>query len=646
MIHPSVEIMDLPGKGKGIVAKECIDRIGTILISDSELLVKIDQDEIMPDLDLDYTTSDSDAVVFPRGVGVGLRGAGTRTKISKKINNKNLEKKRKQAHDENQKSPGPKTTYNKRQKKQGLPLSPAKTTTATTKMGKTTTTTTRKKTPNHTTTWWTVEGCDDSCGVRDRVSPRIGASNELVSRKFDRLPIEKQEMVLQLTSPSLASPSPASPAPPASSASPASPSLANLLMLPPSPSPLPSGSPERPEEQIAEKIEIASKEQIQHESNGNAGNAGNNTSISNRTKAAFIFWSNSFPGPRKIMQSRSGSSVPSTTCFCTTTTTSTRNNNFLVDNNKNDINKRKQQKHEQEAQVFEKKEEEEEEEEEIAVLFPMLSRCNHSCAPNAMFQWRRVEKSVSTSTLLDRVEKPKEKNKNNKHNNKNQKENNKEKKEKMNKNQKEHQKENNNQKKKQQPKQIPLIGVLVNLRPIEKDEEICISYINWREPRNKRQQILWERYGFECCCERCCFLGISSPQQQFRDVDMMSIMEENINGLHNLDSDNNKQDKQKEIPTTIMLTRNLEHGEGETSQESDNITSSREVEHQQQQQRNQLQKRIETTCTSSSSCPSREGEKNCNCNYNYNYNQRQRHLGNSFKHPRNDNIVKIPQENV
>ena len=44
---------------------------------------------------------------------------------------------------------------------------------------------------------------------------------------------------------------------------------------------------------------------------------------------------------------------------------------------------------------------------------------------------------------------------------------------------------------------------LIAIRPILKDEEITISYIDDTHPKTKRQQELRERYFFECQCKRC-----------------------------------------------------------------------------------------------------------------------------------------------
>lgn len=40
-------------------------------------------------------------------------------------------------------------------------------------------------------------------------------------------------------------------------------------------------------------------------------------------------------------------------------------------------------------------------------------------------------------------------------------------------------------------------------RPIEKGDEIYISYINTSLPGEERKSILQQRYGFDCLCEKC-----------------------------------------------------------------------------------------------------------------------------------------------
>lgn len=72
-------------------------------------------------------------------------------------------------------------------------------------------------------------------------------------------------------------------------------------------------------------------------------------------------------------------------------------------------------------------------------LFLLLSRCNHSCNPNAAWSW-----DTSTLTLT-----------------------------------------------------------LTALRPIAPGEEITISYIPLSGDHSMRQQTLREVYGFDCCCEEC-----------------------------------------------------------------------------------------------------------------------------------------------
>src|SRR5271156_6214213 len=44
---------------------------------------------------------------------------------------------------------------------------------------------------------------------------------------------------------------------------------------------------------------------------------------------------------------------------------------------------------------------------------------------------------------------------------------------------------------------------IVPLRPIAKDEEITISYIDATMPFHRRQNELKQRYFFECCCPLC-----------------------------------------------------------------------------------------------------------------------------------------------
>ncbi|KAJ8476975.1 hypothetical protein OPV22_020702 [Ensete ventricosum] len=47
-----------------------------------------------------------------------------------------------------------------------------------------------------------------------------------------------------------------------------------------------------------------------------------------------------------------------------------------------------------------------------------------------------------------------------------------------------------------------------SIKPIMKGEEVCITYVDLLQPKVKRQDDLWEKYRFVCCCGRC---SASSP---------------------------------------------------------------------------------------------------------------------------------------
>ena len=47
-------------------------------------------------------------------------------------------------------------------------------------------------------------------------------------------------------------------------------------------------------------------------------------------------------------------------------------------------------------------------------------------------------------------------------------------------------------------------GTVYALRPIAPGEEICFDYgVGKLRSRADRQKVLREKFGFECCCERC-----------------------------------------------------------------------------------------------------------------------------------------------
>jgi len=105
------------------------------------------------------------------------------------------------------------------------------------------------------------------------------------------------------------------------------------------------------------------------------------------------------------------------------------------------------------------------------VCFEKVSRFNHSCNPNAMLVWRHAAsspdvkrgstkknfKSAGSATTASLSKKS----------------------------------------------STGSIGILVAIRPIEAEEEICICYCNWREPVESRQMILEASYGFNCNCTCC-----------------------------------------------------------------------------------------------------------------------------------------------
>ncbi|WOL11183.1 protein SET DOMAIN GROUP 41 isoform X2 [Canna indica] len=45
--------------------------------------------------------------------------------------------------------------------------------------------------------------------------------------------------------------------------------------------------------------------------------------------------------------------------------------------------------------------------------------------------------------------------------------------------------------------------IVRSIKPIKKDEKICITYIDLLQPKIKRQSDLWEKYRFVCRCWRC-----------------------------------------------------------------------------------------------------------------------------------------------
>ncbi|XP_018682457.2 protein SET DOMAIN GROUP 41 isoform X1 [Musa acuminata AAA Group] len=47
-----------------------------------------------------------------------------------------------------------------------------------------------------------------------------------------------------------------------------------------------------------------------------------------------------------------------------------------------------------------------------------------------------------------------------------------------------------------------------SIKPIMKGEEVCVTYVDLLQPKVERQDDLWEKYRFVCCCGRC---GASSP---------------------------------------------------------------------------------------------------------------------------------------
>ena len=65
---------------------------------------------------------------------------------------------------------------------------------------------------------------------------------------------------------------------------------------------------------------------------------------------------------------------------------------------------------------------------------------------------------------------------------------------------------------------------LVAIRPILKDEEITISYIDDTHPKTKRQQELKERYFFKCHCKRCS-MPLQVPIDEFLSYKKLPLAE-------------------------------------------------------------------------------------------------------------------------
>eukprot|EP00933_Yihiella_yeosuensis_P024275 TRINITY_DN18810_c0_g1_i1.p1 TRINITY_DN18810_c0_g1~~TRINITY_DN18810_c0_g1_i1.p1 ORF type:complete len:295 (-),score=52.96 TRINITY_DN18810_c0_g1_i1:130-1014(-) len=92
-------------------------------------------------------------------------------------------------------------------------------------------------------------------------------------------------------------------------------------------------------------------------------------------------------------------------------------------------------------------------------LFPWLHLANHSCAPNAFFK-----ASLDESSSSGEVKSPKA------------------------------------------SRQSPAVMKLYTFKPMEANEEVCISYVDGRVllmPVASRREVLRRGFGFHCLCERC-----------------------------------------------------------------------------------------------------------------------------------------------